>query len=71
VAYTLLTDRLETRALAAYTVAGIARALGAEVAVPDPDQVRVDFDTALAAEPADVAADSDQRVLLSALGLGD
>ena len=66
--YTLLTDRLEARALAAYTVAGIAQALGADVTVPDPDQVRADFDEALAAEP--VALDSDQQVLLSALGLG-
>lgn len=68
-AYTLLTDRLEARALAACTGAIVAQALGAEVEVPDPDQVRAEFDAALAAEP--VAVDSDQRVLLSALGLGD
>lgn len=67
VAYTLLTDRLERRVLAQYTVAGIAAALGGGGDLPDPDQARADFDTALAAEP--VAVDPDKQVLLTALGL--
>jgi hypothetical protein len=67
VAYTLLVDRLERRALAAYTVAGIAKALGGEGEMPDPDRMRADFDTALAAEPVQV--DPDRRLMLNALGL--
>ena len=69
VAYALLAERVERRALAAYTVAGVAQALGADVELPDPDRWRSELDTALAAEPKTV--DSDQDVLLSALGLGD
>lgn len=66
-AYTLLVDRLERRALAQYTVAGIAKALGGDGEMPDPDQIRADFDTALAAAPVQV--DPDRRLLLTALGL--
>lgn len=67
-AYTLLVDRVDAYAVAAYTIAGISRAFGNDVDMPDPDRVRLEFDTALAAEP--VRGDSDQQVLLSVLGLG-
>ena len=69
-AYTLLTDRVESYAVASFTAASIALAFGGEGDLPDPDAARVEFDTALAAEPATLAADSDKQVLLSALGLG-
>jgi hypothetical protein len=68
VAYTLLTDRVESYAVASFTAASIALAFGGEGDLPDPDAARVEFDRALAAEP--VLVDSDQHVLLSALGLG-
>lgn len=68
VAYTLLTDRVESYAVAAYTAAQIAAVFGAEGDLPDPDAARTEFDRALAAAP--VRMDSDQHVLLSALGLG-
>ena len=68
-AYTLLTDRIDSYAVASFTAASIALAFGGEGELPDPDAARVEFDRALAAGPA--GPQSDQAVLLSALGLGD
>lgn len=65
----MLIERVDAYAVASYTVAGIAAVFGGDVDMPDPDKARAEFDTALAAEPPRL--DSDQQVLLSALGLGD
>jgi hypothetical protein len=68
VAYTLLADRVDAYSLAGYTAAAVGRALGYGGDIPDPDKARAEFDAALAAAP--VLLDSDQHVLLSAIGLG-
>lgn len=59
-----LRERTNTAALAAM----LAAANGAQVTVPDPDQIRADFDRALAAPPEEIA-DPATNDLKKALGL--
>lgn len=59
-----LRERTNTTALAAL----IAAANGAQVTMPDPDQIRADFDRALAAPPESIA-DPATYELKQALGL--
>lgn len=67
VAYALLADRVYTAAVADRAAMIVAKALGAEVDVPDPDAALADFDAALRAEPKVV--DPEQDVMLRGLGL--
>lgn len=46
----------------------LARSQGADATMPDPQQVRADFDAALAAPPEQVV-DPDEYALKQALGL--
>ncbi|WP_285554890.1 hypothetical protein [Actinoplanes regularis] len=59
-----LRERTNTAALAAM----IAASNGAQVKMPDPDQIRRDFDRALAAPPEEIA-DPATYELKQALGL--
>jgi hypothetical protein len=45
-----------------------ARTQGSDMDVPDPEQIRADFDAALAAEPESVA-DPEKFAFLQAMGL--
>lgn len=67
-AYVLLLDEVERRALAMLTVAAVAAAGGVRVEYPDPATAREEFEAALYAEP--VPADPDRKALIDALGLG-
>jgi hypothetical protein len=61
-------DRLDQQANAMLVASAVARAMGGEGEIVDPDQVRADFDRALAAEPVEP---DEQAILLEALGLRD
>jgi hypothetical protein len=51
-----------------YQAAVTARALGAEVEIPDPDEARARFDALLVQEPK--AKDAKRMTLEAALGIG-
>lgn len=69
-AYVLLLDDLRRRADNALLVAGMARAAGADVELPDWDSIRADFDQHLISpmDAAPVVVD-DRTTMLRALGL--
>jgi len=46
----------------------LARGQGAEVEIPDPEQIRADFDKALAAAP-EAVADPEKFAFMQAMGL--
>jgi hypothetical protein len=68
VAYVLLVDRVDRSAQSQMVASAVLLAAGAKVEIPDPEDLRVKFDKALNAEPKWI--DSDQRVLMEALGVG-
>lgn len=61
-------EQLREQVSMATLAAVLARSQGADAPMPDPDQIRVDFDTALAAVPEQIA-NPDEYVLKQALGL--
>lgn len=67
----MLVDRLERWVLATAHAALTARALGAQVDVPDWAEAKARFDELLAADPVRATSewDSDRSVLLAAVGL--
>lgn len=67
VAYALLVERVFAETVADRQALIVARALGAEVEIPDVDVVLADFHEALNAEPK--AVDRDQDLMLRGLGL--
>lgn len=71
VMYVLLLDDLNRRIATETQAALFARAMGEDVAVPDPVAIRRRFDELLCAEPAEVAEAPTTRagVLAEAFGL--
>jgi hypothetical protein len=67
VAYTILVDNLERYSVALFTVAGVAAALGGTGEMPDPEDIRAQFDEALAEDPRVV--DPKQAAMRRVLGL--
>lgn len=61
-------ERWDAQANAVLTAALVARAMGSEVEIPDPTQLRDANDAALRAQPKE-ETDPDKSVLLQALGL--
>lgn len=68
-AYVIQVDLLEQRIATQQIGSMLAMATGAEgVTVPDPDQIRAEFDAALEAEPPS-GVDREQAELAEALGV--
>jgi hypothetical protein len=64
--YVIQVEQVDAQANAQLIASAVARALGHEVEIVDPGQVRRDFDTALRADPE---AEDDAALLLEGLGL--
>lgn len=69
VVYAMWVERWDAQTNAVLTAALVARAMGADVQIPDPVQLREANDAALRAEPKGEETDPDRLVLLQALGL--
>lgn len=67
--YVLQIDELERRVGVEIQAAVAARAMGADVEVPDPTQVREQFDVWLESEPEGLKVDPVRATLMRALGL--
>lgn len=66
----LILEHLERRVQTMVLIAGMGRAAGADVEIPDWDKARGDFDMQLSAEPTPMSPeDADKLTLLQALGL--
>lgn len=69
VSYVLQLDDLRRRVETAQLIAGMARAMGNDVPVPDLDEVRAEWEAALCAPPVEVTADPKTLQLKRALGI--
>jgi hypothetical protein len=67
--YVLVRRRIEQHALNDRIIAGFSRAMGGEVAIPDPAERVREFDVWLVAAPADLNMDPAKREEYAAFGL--